>query len=211
MLRCVEIWCHTKMKAVSEVNCVACGDPSLKRKAILAPCGHYYDPLCLKKLFLLSLRDASMMPPRCCKHLIPFEKAKSCLKEQTRIQFRNKERELADPDPLYCSRSTCGRWIPPEKIDLDTKTGMCSTRHKTCTTCKQAAHKQGTGVEECTQSPVEAKALAFIVAQGWRRCGQCKIFIEKTEGCRHMTCRCGYNFCYSCARQWNLCLGNCSR
>lgn len=37
----------------------------------------------------------------------------------------------------------------------------------------------------------------------WRRCPKCKIFVEKTEGCLHITCRCKFEFCYSCGRKWS--------
>lgn len=202
---------QTKQKAVSRVNCVACGDPIIKAFATLAPCGHYYDSMCLELLFSLSLKDASMMPPRCCRVPIPLEDAAWCCSEQIRKEFRNKIRELADPDPLYCSESICGQWIPSEKINLETKTGMCWAGHETCTTCKHAAHKQGTGAKECIQSLVEDRALAFVVAQGWKRCGRCKIFVERTAGCLHMTCRCGYHFCYACTRPWENCKSTCLR
>ena len=27
--------------------------------------------------------------------------------------------------------------------------------------------------------------------------------IERTEGCNHMTCKCGNQFCYVCGANWN--------
>ncbi|KIO18127.1 hypothetical protein M407DRAFT_84272 [Tulasnella calospora MUT 4182] len=30
----------------------------------------------------------------------------------------------------------------------------------------------------------------------WRRCPQCRIVVERNEGCKHMTCRCGHQFCF---------------
>ncbi|KAG7637531.1 IBR domain [Arabidopsis thaliana x Arabidopsis arenosa] len=32
----------------------------------------------------------------------------------------------------------------------------------------------------------------------WRRCPSCKFYIEKSEGCLYMKCRCGLAFCYNC-------------
>lgn len=32
----------------------------------------------------------------------------------------------------------------------------------------------------------------------WRQCTQCRHIIEKIDGCKHITCRCGYDFCYKC-------------
>ncbi|KAM2993604.1 hypothetical protein FF2_045682 [Malus domestica] len=36
----------------------------------------------------------------------------------------------------------------------------------------------------------------------WRRCPTCKFIVEKNEGCLHITCRCGYEFCYACGKYW---------
>ena len=36
----------------------------------------------------------------------------------------------------------------------------------------------------------------------WKRCPSCSMFIEKAEGCNHMTCRCGHQFCYVCLLDW---------
>ncbi|KAA8542025.1 hypothetical protein F0562_023177 [Nyssa sinensis] len=37
----------------------------------------------------------------------------------------------------------------------------------------------------------------------WMRCPHCKFFVEKTEGCVHLTCRCGFQFCYACGANWS--------
>lgn len=32
----------------------------------------------------------------------------------------------------------------------------------------------------------------------WTRCPKCMIYVEKTEGCLFILCRCGHSFCYNC-------------
>ncbi|KAI8003781.1 hypothetical protein LOK49_LG08G00875 [Camellia lanceoleosa] len=46
--------------------------------------------------------------------------------------------------------------------------------------------------------------------KSWRKCPNCKIYVEKTEGCLHITCRCGYEFCYRCGSKWGKYHGGCS-
>ena len=36
----------------------------------------------------------------------------------------------------------------------------------------------------------------------YRQCRRCKFIIEKSAGCNHMRCRCGYQFCYVCGKRW---------
>jgi hypothetical protein len=33
---------------------------------------------------------------------------------------------------------------------------------------------------------------------GSKRCPRCKLPVFKTEGCNHITCRCGCHWCYVC-------------
>lgn len=41
--------------------------------------------------------------------------------------------------------------------------------------------------------------------QGWRECWQCHAIVELKEGCNHMTCRCGAQFCMACGQKWKSC------
>ncbi|KAF3954752.1 hypothetical protein CMV_019948 [Castanea mollissima] len=45
----------------------------------------------------------------------------------------------------------------------------------------------------------------------WRTCPHCKYYVERTEGCLHMTCRCAFQFCYGCGAQWTIDHGGCQR
>uniref|UniRef100_J3MW59 IBR domain-containing protein n=1 Tax=Oryza brachyantha TaxID=4533 RepID=J3MW59_ORYBR len=31
----------------------------------------------------------------------------------------------------------------------------------------------------------------------------CRFFVERYDGCVHITCRCEMQFCYGCGREWN--------
>ncbi|KAL1296208.1 probable E3 ubiquitin-protein ligase RNF144A [Arachis ipaensis] len=45
----------------------------------------------------------------------------------------------------------------------------------------------------------------------WNRCPRCKFYVEKTEGCLHITCRCRFQFCYACGEPWSSTHGGCQR
>lgn len=38
--------------------------------------------------------------------------------------------------------------------------------------------------------------------KNWKRCPHCKMYVERIEGCPHIQCRCGLQFCYSCGAKW---------
>ena len=35
-----------------------------------------------------------------------------------------------------------------------------------------------------------------------KQCIKCKFWVEKNEGCNHMTCRCKNEFCWLCGALW---------
>ncbi|KAL6647383.1 hypothetical protein ACP70R_000979 [Stipagrostis hirtigluma subsp. patula] len=38
----------------------------------------------------------------------------------------------------------------------------------------------------------------------WKRCPRCRFYVELSHGCLHITCRCGFEFCYGCGKRWEL-------
>ncbi|KAI3822472.1 hypothetical protein L1987_10062 [Smallanthus sonchifolius] len=58
---------------------------------------------------------------------------------------------------------------------------------------------------------VEESNLKNLAARNlWRQCIKCKHMIELAAGCYHMTCRCGYEFCYTCGAEWKNKKATCS-
>jgi E3 ubiquitin-protein ligase RNF144 len=63
-------------------------------------------------------------------------------------------------------------------------------RVKFCKECELPEHR----------GPCDANFQKMF--KGWKRCPKCHVFIEKTEGCNHMVCRCNHEFCYVCLANW---------
>jgi hypothetical protein len=42
-----------------------------------------------------------------------------------------------------------------------------------------------------------------LLGKQFQKCCKCQEGIEKTQGCDHMTCKCGQQFCYVCGGDWN--------
>ena len=36
-----------------------------------------------------------------------------------------------------------------------------------------------------------------------KKCPKCHQLMEKSGGCQHMVCRCGFDFCWECLSSWN--------
>jgi hypothetical protein len=47
----------------------------------------------------------------------------------------------------------------------------------------------------------DEKFEEFITGSNFKQCPKCKRWIEKNQGCDHMTCKCGCEFCYRCGKK----------
>ncbi|KXZ48564.1 hypothetical protein GPECTOR_26g467 [Gonium pectorale] len=53
------------------------------------------------------------------------------------------------------------------------------------------------------RSAEDAAMLQYSARQQWKQCPHCKQMVERSEGCNHMKCRCGREFCYACGAQYH--------
>ncbi|KAJ7043094.1 hypothetical protein C8F04DRAFT_1229325 [Mycena alexandri] len=75
-----------------------------------------------------------------------------------------------------------------------------------CSSCDEENH-QGINCEDKRlqgdPGEQERRNDEWARANGVKRCPTCSVWIEKTEGCNHMTCRCGAHVCWVCMRTFD--------
>ncbi|WCJ40309.1 RING/U-box superfamily protein [Euphorbia peplus] len=67
------------------------------------------------------------------------------------------------------------------------------------------------GLDEDERERDDLMVMKLATDQKWGRCPQCKFYVERTQGCPHITCRCKFQFCYGCGSEWTLDHGGCQR
>ncbi|KAI0470069.1 hypothetical protein GGR56DRAFT_684038 [Xylariaceae sp. FL0804] len=183
----------------SRRQCQACCDVKHFTDLARAPCHHEYCRECLARLFQDAMTDESLFPPRCCQQAIPLERNQIFLTRDLIHKFRAKAVELSTPNRTYCHRPTCSAFIHPSSIRNGmAHCGVCEAQ--TCTTCKGAAHHGDCPFDESLQ-----QVLQLAQEERWQRCPRCFTMIELHTGCFHMTCKCGFQFCYLCVAPWKRC------
>eukprot|EP01084_Bolivina_argentea_P123565 218970_1 len=76
----------------------------------------------------------------------------------------------------------------------------------TCVKCKKAFHRNETCEQykkrKCKEEALSEKQLAELAKKmGWKPCPRCKVYVERTFGCKHMKCgnaQCKCEFCDIC-------------
>ncbi|KAI3842386.1 hypothetical protein MKX03_031421 [Papaver bracteatum] len=81
---------------------------------------------------------------------------------------------------------------------------VCNNGHSFCWNCLDDAHSPvdcDTAGKWAMQNSNEPENLTWILANS-KPCPQCKRPIEKNQGGMHMTCCCGFEFCWLCLSDW---------
>ncbi|KAJ4686887.1 hypothetical protein HRR95_001065 [Exophiala dermatitidis] len=167
------------------LQCAACLEETLN--LILLPCGHQYCRPCLNDLIREGLANRGSFPPRCCTSplagAINIASIQKHLDPHLVTRYFSVVEEFSVPDPVYCANpcTDCGAI--------------------TCVECKQSLQRHvGEDGRTCRENEdlMDAEDRQLANANRWRQCPNCKNLVEKTEGCNHVVCDCGTEFCYGC-------------
>ncbi|XP_022720805.1 E3 ubiquitin-protein ligase RNF144B [Durio zibethinus] len=147
------------------------------------------------------LNCKGVIEPQFCRSVVPgevFDRWEKALCESL----------ILGSQKFYCPFQDCSAMLVDDG-GPDVVESECPNCHKLfCAKCKVAWHA---GISCCEfqnlskdeRSKEDIMMMDLAKNSKWRRCPNCKIFVEKIEGCLHISCRCGIHFCYGCGSLWN--------
>ncbi|KZP26839.1 hypothetical protein FIBSPDRAFT_335565 [Athelia psychrophila] len=104
-------------------------------------------------------------------------------------------------DFKYCTTPDCNQVYRSTMSDTASVIHCPSCLSGVCSACHQEGHEGMTCAERRLHNdPEEQERLNDELAarSGFKKCPQCAVWIEKTEGCNHMECKCGAHICWMC-------------
>uniref|UniRef100_M4D7S6 RING-type domain-containing protein n=1 Tax=Brassica campestris TaxID=3711 RepID=M4D7S6_BRACM len=127
-------------------------------------------------------RRAEMMLTLKCTH----KSCSYCMK--TYVQGRVESSEV----PIRCPQVQCNNHLSASECKLFLPVASFRSFEEAKMRC-----------EEFQILPVDDITLHRLARyKRWRRCQQCRVMVELAQGCNHMTCRCGHEFCYCCGGEY---------
>lgn len=183
---------------LQQLTCSSCTDAVSNEGAARAPCGHIYCQSCIRQMFEVSLNNEALFPPRCCRGEIPLDAVSHVLTKAIADAYQLKKVEYSTENRTYCCVPTCSAFIPPEVITHGFRATCLNCGWPTCAKCKQSYHFN----TDCPVNVATQQVMNIAAREGWRTCGRCNMLLERVDGCIHMTCRCGYQFCIRCGDKW---------
>lgn len=190
-------------KPGKQVQCVICLDDCAKTAKL--KCGHRMCSMCLKTVFKRSIKEPGEMPPKCCSHDIPLKFVDPLFNKSFKKTWNSKLVEFSTRNRIYCPYKRCGAWIKPDSVyraDDGRKCAKCGDcKMKVCCSCNGKWHSS----RKCPKDEETNRFLEQAKEAGWQQCYKCREMVELKEGCNHMTCRCGGQFCMICGSKWKSC------
>ena len=180
-------------------------------------CGHEFCSECFKEHLKEKMNDqltllATRCPMKNCNFQVPSEIFKKLFKDDKKeLGIYNKclmrNFTESNADIKLCPNPKCENIIKLPGHGMVDINCPCGTSF--CFKCLKDSHRPC----DCFMMEIwEKKANSDAENTKWllintKQCPNCKKYIEKNQGCNHMTCRreaggCGYEFCWICLGEW---------
>ncbi|KAJ4979153.1 hypothetical protein NE237_009933 [Protea cynaroides] len=216
-------------KNLNETCTICLEDSSVEQMFAVDGCLHRYCFSCMKQHVevKLLLGMVPVCPHEGCRSKLNVDSCRKFLtpKLVETMSQRIMEASIPVTEKIYCPYPKCSALMSKSEVlayatnlfnNADrTGVGNCIKCHGLfCTNCKVPWHNNMTCSDYKRLNPYprseDAKLKSLATQNLWRQCVKCNHLIELAEGCYHMTCRCGYEFCYTCGAEWKNKKATCS-
>ncbi|KAL5823507.1 hypothetical protein ACOSQ4_021407 [Xanthoceras sorbifolium] len=188
-------------------------------------CIHSYCCECISKHVTTKIQESTKAVITCpgvnCKSVIEIDACREVLpKEVVELWEEVLCEELIDEsERFYCPYKDCSAMLVNEseengEVIMEAECPVCHRLF--CAVCCVPWHS-GVDCEEFQRLNEDERGREDLMVMElakenkWSRCPHCKFYVERTEGCPHITCRCSFQFCYGCGSEWTNTHGGCSR
>ncbi|KEF58307.1 uncharacterized protein A1O9_06233 [Exophiala aquamarina CBS 119918] len=195
-------------RPIITMPCSVCLEDFPEDDLLHLECACEYCKDCLNGAFRVGCASMTSFPPRCCGKPLRSMVWASYLDPDVLGRYNEIEAEFTTHRPLYCAQKRCSEFIPDQRHLDGQEAGRCPECHTvTCKLCIKGkeAHKQWDLCRRiCPAEDKDETALYDLsMRQKWRQCPTCFTMVEKTDGCNHMDCVCGLDFCYTCGKRYD--------
>ncbi|KAI3463505.1 hypothetical protein Pfo_020168 [Paulownia fortunei] len=205
---------ETSSSRSSPISCEICTEDKEKSDMFqVEGCPHLFCSICLSKHVEYKLQENIVLiscPDQDCKNIIEPGSLRSIISSDVIGRWEEviAESTILASQKIQCPNEKCSEILVNDGDEGTIITeSECPWCHKLfCAKCKVPWH-QGFDCQEfqrLDQNEKEEEKLRLLARENkWKKCPNCKVFVDKTEGCIHITCRCKFQFCYICGSNWN--------
>ncbi|PIA43226.1 hypothetical protein AQUCO_02000574v1 [Aquilegia coerulea] len=194
----------------SKFICEICFEPKSSFDSFkIKGCKHFYCSECMAKYVASKLQE-NVTSIRCpvpdCLGVLEPEFSRTILPQEVFDRWGDAlcESLILGAQKFYCPFKDCSALLIDDG-GVAVKDSECPhCRRMFCAQCKVPWHtginckdfqKLGKGERE----KEDILLMNLAKDKKWQRCPKCKFYVERSDGCLFMKCRCGFAFCYNCA------------
>ncbi|XP_031119433.1 E3 ubiquitin-protein ligase ARIH2-like isoform X2 [Ipomoea triloba] len=175
-------------------------------------CSHSFCSECMSK-HIIARVEANMLEVNCpginCRSLLNASHYRHLVPKETLVRWDEAvcKSMYVDSQKLYCPYRDCSAMLVNDTGEAMGKSTCPLCKRSFCAACQVPWHSEFTCKKfkklNTQKKKEDAMVMTLAKKKHWQKCPQCKMLVEKSEGCIHMTCRCNHQFCYRCGRKWS--------
>lgn len=194
------------------ITCEICADEKLTSAMFrLLGCTHSFCTECMAKYVASKLQDnitSIKCPVTGCQGFLEPQHCCPILPKQVFDRWGDAlcEAVILGSEKFYCPFMDCSALLIDDRcgrneVIIQSECPECNRLF--CVECKVPWHP-GITCEEFRKLGNDERSNEDIMLMNlakkkkWIRCPRCKFYVERTEGCLFIKCRCGHSFCYNC-------------
>lgn len=175
-------------------------------------CDHSFCYECTSKHIVARIQENLKMircPALNCKATLDFDVCRLMIPKNVLAQWDEFlcMSSVPESQKLFCPFRDCSAMLIDDsgQVIREIKCPVC--HRSICAGCRVPWHpdftcKEFQKLNAMKGGKEESMFKSLVQKKNWQKCPSCKIHVEKSQGCQHMTCRCGYEFCYKCGSKW---------
>ncbi|PIA50519.1 hypothetical protein AQUCO_01300927v1 [Aquilegia coerulea] len=182
-------------------------------------CCHSFCSDCIGKYISAKIQEnisSVTCPDVNCKRVLEPEVCRSFVPEKVYDRWMNAlcESYILGSQKFYCPYNDCSAMLIDEGEEIVRQSECPTCRRLFCAQCRVPWHgdiscENFQNLNEYEKGRDDIMVMELAKQNKWSRCPNCKFYVEKKDGCLHITCRCGFQFCYSCGATWSQYHGGC--
>ncbi|OMO86390.1 Zinc finger, C6HC-type [Corchorus olitorius] len=189
--------------------CDICVEPKEENESFsIKGCSHAYCTDCMIKYVASKLQDkisSITCPVPNCKGILEPEYCRNLLPREVFERWGDAlcEAMIFGSERFYCPYKDCSMVLIDDGGQAVKESECPNCRRLFCAQCKVPWHadidcREFQRLHKDEREREDIMLMKLAKDKKWARCPRCRFVVERTMGCRYMSCRCGTAFCYDC-------------